>query len=281
MNPLSSARPARSLKAPCRAFTLIELLITLAIIATLVSMLLPSLRGVVASARQTKCLSNQRQLALAAVLYAADFKDLAPPAASWRVEDVGSGPVVYWFGADAPGSGPGTLTPYFAAARAPRGALECPEQPAGSYTPQTRFLTFTTTYGYNGYFLSPAQTPGWADSISHRPWQRFASLEQPGATFVFADSLLNASSAVATPRNSALLDPPMLFSRSGWSTNPSPTTAFRHARTQRTAVIARADASVIAAPLTLPRRDSRGRLFATSSVSPTPDPGYVPDWRRW
>ena len=276
-----------------RAFTLIELLIVIAIVALLIALALPSLRGAIAASRTTKCLSNQRQLGVAWTMYANTYRDLATPAAYWRQEQIGSGPVVYWFGADAPENTPdgaptsGLLTPFLSAARAERGSLECPEQPAGTYTPQTKHLKFSTTYGYNGYYLTPLMTPGWGDQIGSRPWRRTADIVQPSLLLVFADTILAGASASALPRSSALLDPPLLFSPStGWSTNGSPTMSFRHAGRQRVSSLAagvRADGSASASSTSveLLRRDGRGRLLGVGSLSKSPDPWYVPDWQAW
>ncbi len=57
-----------------RGFTLIELLVVIAIIAVLVSILLPALAQAREVARQTVCHSNIRELHLAAVTYAEDYK---------------------------------------------------------------------------------------------------------------------------------------------------------------------------------------------------------------
>jgi len=60
---------------PARAFTLIELLIVVAIIAILAAMLLPAVSKAKAHARKVQCIGNHRQLALTWMLYAGDNRD--------------------------------------------------------------------------------------------------------------------------------------------------------------------------------------------------------------
>lgn len=59
-------------------FTLIELLMVMAIIAILSGMLLPAIHKTREKGRQANCISNQRQLAVAAVLYANDWNSQLP-----------------------------------------------------------------------------------------------------------------------------------------------------------------------------------------------------------
>ena len=81
----------------CRGFTLIELLVVIAVIALLIGILLPALGKARDSARTLKCSTSQRQVIMALLAYANDYKQQFPPrlVGALDVETKRSG--IYWY----------------------------------------------------------------------------------------------------------------------------------------------------------------------------------------
>ena len=137
------------------AFTLLELLVTISLLAILAALLLPALQRGRRSAQRVECTSNLRQLSLAAHLY---WDENAGACFRWQLGPTNGGRL-YWFGwlQDGPEGqraydlAPGALYPYLRG----RGVSLCP---ALNYTlAQFKLKATGAAYGY-GYnrFLSAA-----------------------------------------------------------------------------------------------------------------------------
>ncbi len=266
-------------RLPSRAFTLIELLVVIAIIALLIGILLPALSHARDSGRAVVCISNQRQLVTAFTIYTDDHRGYAMPHLN------ASGVTrTYWYGREnittqSLDHTHGTLAPYLSAAPGDRSVFECPDQPEGSYRNQGSTGSFTSTYGYNAYGLSPS-TSGYFELYNQRT-MKLAQIERPSAQLVFADTMIVLFSG--QPSNSALLDPPKLFSPgAGWRENTAPTTAFRHHRPNvgfGKAFSARADGSVLPDTPDLNARSIE--QHGIGSIDSENDPNYVQHPERW
>ncbi|MBC7804772.1 MAG: DUF1559 domain-containing protein [Akkermansiaceae bacterium] len=72
-------RSQSNMRGRVSAFTLIELLVVIAIIAILAAILFPVFARAREKARQTTCLSNEKQIGLAMMQYVSDYDETLPP----------------------------------------------------------------------------------------------------------------------------------------------------------------------------------------------------------
>lgn len=151
------------------AFTLVELLVVIAVIALIAAMLLPSLTRSKASAQRTQCAGNLRQLGLASQMY---WDDNSGTCFLWQLGATNGGRL-YWFGWLQDGSEghrefdplPGALYPYL---RVHTIGI-CP---ALNYSLSQFKLKATGAaygYGYNRFLSAPPSQPPIKISQVKRP----------------------------------------------------------------------------------------------------------------
>ncbi len=206
--PAIGARP--KLSAP-RGFTLIELLVVIGVIAVLAGLLLPALSQSKAAAQRSQCVSNLRQLGLAAKMYWDDNTDT-----SFRyLAGFTNGGATYWFGWLGDGSEgdrafdatQGALHPYLES----RGVDFCPALNYALARFKLKASGAAHGYGYN----------------KHLSAVNVNKASNPADLVVFADAAqVNDFQSPASPAN------PMLEEFYYVSTNAFERTAhFRHQQT--------------------------------------------------
>jgi prepilin-type N-terminal cleavage/methylation domain-containing protein len=159
MHCLSATAPTLPSSRYRRAFTLIELLIVIAIIALLAAILFPVFGRARENARRTSCLSNMKQLGLGMMQYMQDFDDTYPMHAPSSTE--------YW---------PQTMDPYVKSEQ----IYNCPSRPEAVYDSSTKSAGHTG-YGMN-YWLNSFYFPKDTNK-----GLRMASITKPAETVWIAE----------------------------------------------------------------------------------------------
>ena len=166
-----------------RAFTLLELLVTIAIIGILAALLLTGVSKVKLKAQRISCLNNVKQLSLGSFMYAQDnsrhagIETAAFPGGNWM----------------------GTLHEYASA----KGILVCPSAPLQEPPPSGNLqgyadrawvrwtsdqkTMFYGSYGYNGWLYSDLHASEKGDPGEQMIFRSESAIQKPASTPVFFD----------------------------------------------------------------------------------------------
>ncbi len=265
------------------AFTLVELLVSIAIVGLLIAVLLPSLGGARSTARSSLCASNVRQIALANDAYANDHGDRYCPGAA----DI-SANLNRWHGSRPSPGAPftaagGALTPYLAGdaaggAGASVAVRACPEfvptqlALAAAAPGAGGFERSAGGYGYNNAFVGTDRSAGehGADGrtlwvvVSDRTGAARSRFADPSGTAGFADAAIADGNPTAGVAEYSFIEPRI------WpdsvSDRPDPSIHFRHPR-GRNADDGRANVAWLDGHVA-PRSMTHSRLSAIYGVDP-------------
>ena len=167
-----------------RGFTLIELLVVIAIIAVLAAILFPVFARAREKARQASCTSNLKQLALAVIMYCADYDQKFPYSTPGCVAGPGTQKGSPWWASTGPYVKNGQL-------------LMCPSSNAdqinngggcgGAHCAQRVPGQTGLNYGYSIAIGSNAGSSGQAECCGSRAGKE-AALLAPAESFLLADA---------------------------------------------------------------------------------------------
>ncbi len=197
--PHPAPRPSLHPRLRSAAFTLVELLVVVAVLGILMLLLAPMTQRGLDAGRRAACASNLRQVQTAYLQYLTDHEGRFFP---FR-EDLPDGVLWYWGLETGGGGGEGgrgldksraRLAPYFAQT----GGIEiCPSLPYRAAYFKRKFSVASYGYGLNGYMLAglpgmtrmgvysidrvaqPSKTIAWGDCIQINTWQAPASASRP------------------------------------------------------------------------------------------------------
>lgn len=218
-----------------RAFTMIELLVVVAVIGLLLGLLLPAVGGARRRAHGVVCASNCRQLHLANDLYAHDYGGrYMPGAVDIQAPTVMSAANLHrWHGmrddagqAFDPEGAP--ITEYLETDGASRRVRECPSFAATLKALEESGVGFERSaggYGYNNAFVGTIRRRAGADAwviVDTSRGSRASDFRDPTGTVAFADAAL----VTDKPIEYSFVEPPFWPEYAGF--RPDPSVHFRH-----------------------------------------------------
>ncbi len=229
-----------------RAFTLVELLVVIGIIAVLMAILLPALAGAREAAKATVCASNLRQLVTASLNYATENDGYWPPAHfDFILQNRHR-----WHGTRPTDTAPfepvgGSLDRYLTAGES-RGVRRCPSfEPTG-----LGFEASAGGYGYNAAYLgssdadppySPAQLAGLTvaqqDELVGNVPAKVSQVAHPTEKIAFTDAAIATGEGII---EYSFAEPPRSADGAGGYPS-SPSIHFRHGGAVPRANVAWAD----------------------------------------
>jgi len=199
------------------AFTLIELLATLALITLLIGILIPALSSARATAQRNACASNLQQLIIADFIYAQDHKSRLAPGAANFLKNLDR-----WHGhRDAvnqpfqPQNSP--LSPYLGKNGIIR---QCPAFDPDYSQPGDDFEKGSGGYGYNNAYL------GTDENQNDTRGARLADITQPQNTIAFTDAAFAQSYPTLRIIEYSFAEPPLQRNNESYQLDPS--IHFRH-----------------------------------------------------
>jgi prepilin-type N-terminal cleavage/methylation domain-containing protein/prepilin-type processing-associated H-X9-DG protein len=218
--------PVEVVRISRAAFTLVELLVVVAVIGILLAVLLPALGISRERARSTKCLSNSRQLHIANTMYAHEWNDHYIPAAP----DIFASNSIRWHGIRE--SGDQIFDPRGSALYAYFGQQDvklCPSFRRFLDEGSGAFEAGTGGYGYNQQYVGGTNYLFGFDTRSAKHSTRTAGIEIPEECIMFGDAALPYPNG--TIIEYSFIEPPFWHLNAGKepsSFKPDPSMHFRH-----------------------------------------------------